>query len=221
MPLLRRVKRPPLHGEGLPNEGKYGESRVNCYVLIGGRSSRMGQPKADIRLEGRTFLERVSDAARPVFDEIVAVARADGGDVPLDGMRIIFESPHREGGPVFGLIRALEDAGERKAWISAVDYPLLTKDLLCSLCGRFERSSSLMLVPRWNERMQMLCAGYSGAMLPVIRARVSGQRYDLRGLADPQWTTIVDEAELRRSFGGEPLRNVNTPDELDEVRRMV
>jgi len=181
----------------------------------------MGEPKAGLRLGGRTFLERVGDAARPVFDEIVAVARPDRGDLPLEGMRNIFESPHREEGPVFGLVRALEDAGEGKAWITAVDYPLLTSDLLRTLAGRFEESRSLMLVPRWSDRMQMLCAGYSGPMLSVIRARIAAERYDLRGLADPQWTTIVDESELRLSFAGEPLRNVNTPDELEEVRRML
>lgn len=194
---------------------------MKCYVLIGGRSSRMGQAKAGVRLAGRTFLERVSDAARPVFDEIVAVARAESGEELPERTRIIFESPHPEEGPVFGLIRALEDAGERKAWISAVDYPLLTPDLLRFLVGRFESSSSLALVPRWNDRVQMLCAGYSGAMLPMIRERISVRRYDLRGVADPQWTTIVDESELRRIFAGEPLRNVNTPEDLEEVRRMV
>jgi molybdopterin-guanine dinucleotide biosynthesis protein A len=195
-------------------------SEVNFYVLIGGRSSRMGEPKAGLRLGGRSFLERVRDAALPVFDEIVAVARPGGGDLPLTGMRIIFETPHREEGPVFGLIRALEDAGER-AWVSAVDYPLLTPEILRSLSDRFVASGSLMLVPRWSNRMQMLCAGYSKAMLPIIRDRVAAERYDLRGVADPEWTTIVDESELRRSFAGEPLRNVNTPDELEEVRSMA
>jgi molybdopterin-guanine dinucleotide biosynthesis protein A len=181
----------------------------------------MGQPKAGLQLEGRTFLERIFDAARPVFDEVVAVARADAGDVIPDGMRIIFESPHREEGPVFGLVRALEDAGERKAWVSAVDYPLLTPELLRVLASRFESSGSQMLVPRWNHRMQMLCAGYSPAMLAVIRQRIDGERYDLRGLADPEWTTTVEESELRLSFSGEPLLNVNTPEDLEEVRRML
>jgi molybdopterin-guanine dinucleotide biosynthesis protein A len=194
---------------------------LNCYVLIGGRSRRMGQAKTDLRVEGRTFLERVTDAARPVFDEVVAVARLDGRDVSMEGLRTIFESAHDEQGPVFGLIRALEDAGERPAWISAVDYPLLTTELLQFLAGRFESSGSRMLVPRWNDRMQMLCAGYLPSMLPVIRDRVAVQRYDLRGLAAAEWTTVVEESELRRSFSGEPLLNVNTPEELEEVRRIV
>src|SRR2546423_1031716 len=45
-------------------------SEMNCYILIGGSSSRMGQSKVDL------FFERVAAAARDAFDAVFAVQRA-------------------------------------------------------------------------------------------------------------------------------------------------
>ena len=42
---------------------------MNCYVLTGGRSTRMGRSKSDL------FLGRIVDAAAPVFDGVIAVQR--------------------------------------------------------------------------------------------------------------------------------------------------
>src|SRR5688572_8360911 len=100
---------------------------MNCYVLVGGRSSRMGQSKTAL------FLDRILAAARPVFDEVIAVHRPDGA--PLDGVRTIFEAPHADEAPIFGVARALHDAQER-CFILAVDYAFLTADVLRFLRDR-------------------------------------------------------------------------------------
>ncbi len=169
---------------------------MNCYVLVGGRSSRMGQSKAAL------FFERVLAAARPVFDEVVAVDRAGG--VPIVNVRTIFEEPHEDEAPIFGVVRALQDAQER-CFILAVDYPRITADVL-----RFLRDRGGVAV--WEGKPQPLCAVWDAALLPRLGQRIAERRFDLHGLPE---TAMIDEAELRRRFGGEPLRNVNTPEELE------
>ena len=61
----------------------------------------------------------------------------------------------------------------------------------------------------------MLCAGYSYDVEPLVAAAIAARRYDLRGLA--RGAEIVEEDELRARFGGEPLLNVNTPEELEDA----
>ncbi|PYQ50790.1 MAG: hypothetical protein DMF59_09885 [Acidobacteria bacterium] len=56
---------------------------MNCYLLVGGRSSRMGRSKIDIPFAGSTFLDRVAAAAKPAFDRVIAVQRAGGEGVNL------------------------------------------------------------------------------------------------------------------------------------------
>jgi len=165
----------------------------------------MGASKAEL------FLERIVAAARPVFDEVIAVDRlAVGGWREAGGIRTIFEEPHDLAGAIFGVVRALRDA-QSKCFLLAVDYPLITSDVL-----RFLRDDGR--TPEWNGRPQPLCAVWDAALLPRIEERIARGALDLRGAAE---TEIIAESELRSRFSGEPLLNVNTPEEWERAQRFL
>ena len=174
----------------------------------------MGRSKLDLPFGGSTFLERVAGAAKPVFDSVIAVQRA--GAPSVERLPTIFEPERELQAPVFGVWRALEDAGAR-CFILAIDYPLVTSDVLRYLAGRVSQSAAEMVVPRWNGKLQMLCAGYSPSILPRFAPRLAAGQLNLRGLSDN--LEIIEEDELRTRFAGEPLMNVNTPEELGEAAR--
>ena len=166
----------------------------------------MGTSKAEL------FLERVVAAARPVFDQVIAVDRADG--IARDGIRTIFETPHEGEAPIFGVVRALEDA-RSAAFLLAVDYPRVTSDVL-----QFIRDDGG--VPMWDGHPQPLCAVWDAELLPRIAAHIARGELDLRGvlgLRGEMGKKMIAEADLRARFGGETLRNVNTPDEWEEAQR--
>jgi molybdopterin-guanine dinucleotide biosynthesis protein A len=177
---------------------------MNCYVLAGGRSRRMGAPKASIPFAGSTFLERAVDAARGAFDEVFIVVRS--GE-PVGG-NVIAEEPHEDEAPIFGVRRALGHA-TANCFVLAVDYPLITSEVLRTFRARFESSHATMFVPLREGRPQVLCAGYSHALLGEIDERIARRQYDLRSLTRDAET--ID-------FDGDELMNVNTPGELQEAR---
>lgn len=157
------------------------------------------------------FLDRVVAAANPVFDEVLAVNRHDAEPLRI---RTIFEEPHEGEGALFGIARALEDA-RGKCFVIAVDYPLVTSELLQFLVLQFEESDAPALVPEWDGKSQPLCAGFdAAAMLPIVERRIAAGDYELRGLIEEAGATTIPEPELRGRFAGEPLMNVNTPEEL-------
>ena len=173
---------------------------MNCYVLVGGRSSRLGASKAAL------FLDRIADAARPVFDEVIAVDRSGGESRAIT---TIFENEHDDEAPIFGVRRAIEHASA-KCFVLAVDYPLITTALLREWSQRFATSDAMMLVPRSGGHLHVLCAGYSPALLPRIDTRIAQRKYDLR--------SIAAEAEVV-DYDGAALLNVNTPEELESYER--
>jgi molybdopterin-guanine dinucleotide biosynthesis protein A len=71
-------------------------------------------------------------------------------------------------------------------------------------------------VPAWDGRPQYLCTVWDAALLPRIEERIAAGRFDLHDLLEQE---IIEESELRRRFGGEPLMNVNTPEELAAAER--
>lgn len=182
---------------------------MNCYVLIGGLSTRMGQSKPEL------FLKRVVAAAQPVFDEVIAVQRPGG---PAASIETIFETPHRDEGPIFGIARALLHAGGRRCAVVAVDYPLVTRELLQYLVKA--SAGAMMTVPVWGGRPQPLCGIYDPAILPLIRSRLAAGKRDVIGLIDEVPAKMIDEQTLRARFEGQPLLNVNTPAELEEAEAL-
>jgi molybdenum cofactor guanylyltransferase len=181
-------------------KGRCYRTAVNAYVLIGGRSRRMGASKTEL------FLERVVAAAAPVFDEVIAVQRAGG--IAAKPIRTIFEDEHEGDGAIFGLAAALRHA-EGEAFILAVDYPLIASEVLAHL--RDERK-----VAEWNGRPQPLCAVWNPSALPRIEERIAAGRFDLQPLIERD---IIAESVMRARFRGEPLMNVNTPEELEAAEK--
>jgi molybdopterin-guanine dinucleotide biosynthesis protein A len=164
---------------------------VNCYVLTGGRSTRMGTSKAEL------FLPRIVAAARLVFEDVIAMDR-----VGPDGVTA----------PIFGVQAALQIA-QARCFVIAVDYPLITSEILRDLRDRGG-------VPMWNERPQPLCATWDAALLPLIERRIAERKLDLVGLLAEAKAEIIAESVLRARHRGEPLMNVNTPEELAEAERL-
>lgn len=165
----------------------------------------MGSSKTEL------FLDRVVAAARPVFDEVLAVNRHDAEPLRI---RTIFEEAHEGEGALFGIARALADA-RGKCFIIAVDYPLITTELLQFLVLQFEESSAPALVPEWDGQAQPLCAGWDAELaLPLVERRLAAGECELRSLIGDAGAVIIPEAELRARFSGEPLMNVNTPEQL-------
>lgn len=173
----------------------------------------MGRSKLGIELGGATFFDRAVAVGRAVFDDVVAVQRPGSETLPID---TIFEEPHDEQAAIFALLAALRHA-KATCFVLAVDYPLLDAEVLRYLRGRVARSKSSIVVPRWSGKLQMLCAGYAYDVEPLVAERIEERRYDLRGLA--RGAEIIEEDEVRARFSGEPLLNVNTPEELESAMR--
>lgn len=106
--------------------------RRGMIVLAGGRSRRMGQDKATLRLGGVTLLQRaIAAGTRAAVDRIVVVA-SPGQSLPSLGdsaVRIDDPIDRRHEGPLSGLavgLSALDAASIDLAAVAPCDCPWLT-----------------------------------------------------------------------------------------------
>jgi molybdopterin-guanine dinucleotide biosynthesis protein A len=97
-------------------------------VLAGGRSSRMGSPKAALEWHGSTLLRRTAGILARVTDGPVVIVRAPGQDLPDLPKGTLITDDSREGkGPVQGIAAGLAALGGRAdiAFVSSTDMPFL------------------------------------------------------------------------------------------------
>ncbi|MEA2681340.1 MAG: molybdenum cofactor guanylyltransferase [Candidatus Binataceae bacterium] len=200
----------------------------SAVILAGGRSSRMGLPKAVLPFGASTILERLIETLAGAFTEIIVVA-APLSDEPFsidrtletrDGVIVERDDTAFEG-PVGALRRGLARACGEVVFACSCDLPLLRRELATAICTMAEGHEAAM--PSVAGMLQPLCAAYrrDSAMTALAAMEAAGERR-LTTVADRIEVRAIEEAELRvidpdlRS-----LLNVNTFEDYVRALRLT
>jgi len=198
---------------------------LGAIVLCGGRSSRMGSPKAWLDFAGETLLARVVRIASRVCSPVIVVAAPDQDIPPLPPDVAIAHDPVEGRGPLQGIsvglqaLRASEGPdGANAAFVTSTDAPFLEPALIARLAAL--RAGADITVPRTDGHFHPLTAIYACTCLPHIEALLAADRLRPFFLFERVRTAICDAAMLLADSdlaGADPtLRsfdNLNTPDD--------
>ncbi|MCW2511577.1 MAG: mobA [Mycobacterium sp.] len=168
----------------------------------------MGRDKATLEFAGRTFVEQavttLGTRCSPVF-----VVAAPGQALPaLDA--IVLRDDVRGVGPLLATargLRAAADAGLDRAFVSAVDMPYLTVDLIDELVGPSIRLGVDVVLP-WDGRDHYLAGVYRTDLAARAEELVAAGERSMRALLLTVDTQRVVMPEQRS------LTNVNAPADL-------
>lgn len=148
-------------------------------VLAGGRSTRMGQDKAVVRVGGRRLVDLAVDVLAPVCSEVVVAA----GERVLPDLAVAQVHDSGEDGPLGGIVTGLGYVDTELAAVVAVDMPFADAALLVDLARRW--SGEVAVVPRTGERLQPLHAVYATAAVGRLAdALRRGERSPTRAVLD-------------------------------------
>jgi molybdenum cofactor guanylyltransferase len=173
-------------------------SRWAGIVLAGGRSTRMGTPKAALEWHGSTLLRRVTGVLARVVDGPVLVVRAPGQPLPaLPGQIEVAEDPEEGLGPLQGLAVGLAGVADRAgvAFVCSTDLPFLHPAFVRRVLHAVEPTDVGLPVARGYP--QPLAAGYRTALADVAQKLVAGRRLRPAFLFEECRVTRLDEAALR------------------------
>src|SRR5215217_7670396 len=126
-------------------------------VLAGGRSSRMGTPKAWLDWHGTTLLRRTCEV----------VGRGTGGRV--------VEDEHEGRGPMQGLLAGLGAVEAEVAFVAATDMPFLHPRFVAAVCAGAGDGADAA-VPHVGGFRQPLAAAYRTALAPLVAELVEQDR---------------------------------------------
>ena len=164
-------------------------------LLVGGASTRFGSPKALARLVGETLAERAWRTLGAACDERIAVGKtADNLTLPFQ----LVEDGTDVRAPIAGVVAGLRTAAHDICVFLPVDCPLVSPGSLRRLAAAAPARPQTGPLP----------GAYRRALLPLLERKLEQGDYSLRGLE-----ATVLELDARE------LANVNTPADLDALRR--
>ncbi|HXW91798.1 MAG TPA: molybdenum cofactor guanylyltransferase [Terriglobales bacterium] len=188
---------------------------LTAFVLAGGKSTRMGTDKAFLRWHEGTLLEHALALARELTPEVRIVAKAE--KFAHHGV-VVIEDIHRDCGPLGGIHAALSTTPSPWNLILAVDLPLLNRQLLSYLLTRARESQATVTVPKVGARLQPLCAVYRREFAEVAKRSLEAGENKIDLLFAKVRTQVIEEEQLfEAGFSRGMFRNVNTPQDLEEV----
>jgi molybdopterin-guanine dinucleotide biosynthesis protein A len=183
-------------------------------VLAGGRSSRMGTPKAALEWHGSTLLRRTVGILARVTDGPVLVVRAPGQPLPdLPSQVRVVDDPREGLGPVQGLAAGLAAAAGRAdvAFVCSTDLPFLHPAFVRRVLRAADDGADVGL-PVARGHPQPLAAAYRTTLAPVAERLVAQERLRPAFLLEYCAVTRLSEADLRH----DPILAALDP-ELDSV----
>jgi molybdopterin-guanine dinucleotide biosynthesis protein A len=175
------------------------------FVLVGGRSSRMGADKATLPYRDLPLASWIAQQMEPAVDRVSLV-----GDRRIHGtLGIPIVADHYpSSGPVGAIITALRFSSSTWNVITACDLPAVTPAIFHEMLRQIQQTDAQCLVPVTSDgRRQVLCAVYRrDAAGPLVKAFEGGElrlRFAIDSLKTHFWLAGSDDWAV----------NLNTPED--------
>lgn len=186
---------------------------ITGVILVGGKSSRMGRDKAFLKVEGRSFFERILNVFKESFNQVVL---SGGREERFAAYGLPVFPDIYPGSSLGGLYTGLYNAETEYVFVSSCDLPFPNEELLRYLCGLKDGFDAV--VPSTKYGYEPLFALYSKNCLEPIRTLLD--RGEFRASAYyPLVNVRYVSAEELAPFDphGRAFVNVNTPEEFAKI----
>ncbi len=169
---------------------------MNTIILAGGKSSRMGQNKALMKVGGIRVIDRIVAEFGPDSDQMIVVANDPAVYEHMDAVILEDEPAFKGQGPLAGIYTGLKKVEEGPCLMIACDMPFVSARLGLELVSILKRSDRDAVVPVHEGRMHPLLAAYDARVSDIVKETLEDGKRSVRALLDRmdvEYFTIKEE----------------------------
>lgn len=174
--------------------------------MAGGKSSRMGEDKGLLELDGKCMIEHVIEAVQSLVSDIIIVSNQE--EYEQFGYTV-FEDEYKDKGPMGGIYTGLKNSNTKTNFILSCDIPLITTIFLQWLLKHHEHYS--ITVPTINGRENHMIGIYERSIIGKYRQSISQNELKLKIINDEIGCHLVQVDE--QEFPERLFTNINTKED--------
>lgn len=190
-------------------------------ILTGGKSSRMGEEKARMRIEGAPVLHRIIGLFQKLFNEVLIVTNREGRFDNCGCREVVDLIPDR--GPLGGVYTGLHYAVSSPVFAASCDLPFINTPAVELIMK--ESAVHDIVVPDIHGRLHPLHAAYSRRCMPYLLERIRNNRLDITGFIHEAQGLSVKRVSAGEWVKEDPefksLFNMNTIEDWNEANEMA
>lgn len=182
-------------------------SQVTAVILAGGKSSRMGRDKAEMKIHGKTFLEIQLEKLKHIGIEEILISRKG-----------FVEDIYPECGPLGGMHASFHKASCPNCLVISVDVPLVSEKHLEQLIASHLEShvdATITKNPK-NGKIEPLIGVYRSSLWKDIDVILQGEDYAVFKLLKK-----VKYSEFPYAGDTEDLLNCNCMEEVQRLKGKI
>lgn len=196
------------------------QNSVGVLVLAGGRSERLKENKALIRLGGKPLLLHVVERVLDLTNEIiVAVGKNDELSAYtriLPPTVIVVKDAVEGKGPLAGIFAGMKSMRSKYALVLSCDSPFIKKEVLMYLLHKVQKADAA--IPQWsNGNIEPLHAGYKiCSALTATETALEKSELFIRDMIKRLGKVIYVSTEEIRKLDPTLITffNINSPEDL-------
>jgi molybdopterin-guanine dinucleotide biosynthesis protein A len=163
-------------------------------ILAGGQSSRMGQNKALMMIDGVPVIERIANELEKITDELLIVTNTfhtyEYLNIPM------VEDEQKGKGPIVGIQAGLHASQSEKNLIVACDMPFISSSLGGFLLDELQDYQAV--IPKLEGRIHPLFGAYRKDALQAVSRSIERNELRIMRLLQSLHVRYISEDILRR-----------------------
>lgn len=187
----------------------------NLFILAGGKSSRLGFNKIDLKINDRSIVEIIDMSIGKLFEQKYIVVK-NKSNTYINGFEII-EDKMEITAPMAGVIAALRFSTSDKNFICACDMPFIKKGLVEYMLS-FDGYD--VVVPCHDGFYEPLCSVYRKSFLEITEKAFDRGEFSLINAIKKAKIKIIKKKEI--VFFDKDLtsfKNINTIKDLEAINK--
>jgi len=180
-------------------------NHIGIIILAGGKSSRMGQDKGLMQLNGKAMIQHVIDVSKKISDNILISANSN--DYSWFGIPV-FKDRYPDNGPLGGIYTGLKNSAFDYNLVLSCDIPFLHEgvlEFLLDCCTGYDCT-----IAKSEGKIHPLVGVYRKTCLPVLKKNVEAKKLKVSDI----FTELKTRELEMDDFLPENFRNINRPEDL-------